>query len=566
MAVAPLQEQLRAHYSRVQNGRLANMRTQLPVAPKEPRTPSREGSKLRRQLLRLAAILLVSAPAAAAAAQARAADELQQVPQLIQSGKLGEAKKLLSEYLKTHPAHSGALNLLGVVEAQEGNYGGAEASFEKAIVADPRFSGPYLNLGRLYQENPSKDPQAWKKGAATYERLLKFEPGNPEATYQGALLRMQLGDYAASLVHLTHLPRELQERAQALAVRCADHAGLQNRTQAEATEKQLLASPDLVEADVITILPTLARQHQAALAIGILEGWDKRGVASADALHPLAALYTEGGSLDKARAALERVAQLQGVSVPLLMELARVANREKDYQGALGYLAHARDLEPNNAAVHFFFGIVAGETNLGEEAYRSLEKAVSLDANNPYYNYALGATMMNREDVHDAYPYFQKYCALKPQDPRGRLALAAAYFYGHDLDLAQKELHSVAGYKETATGAHYFLGRVANQEGRYAEAVAELQKALEGNPRYADAYAELGIVYLKQKQDPEAEKCLAQALEISPDNIPANFNLMILYQRRGDPRAEARAKRFEELRKLRWERQKEFLRTIQVQP
>jgi tetratricopeptide (TPR) repeat protein len=355
---------------------------------------------------------------------------------------------------------------------------------------------------------------------------------------------MQLGDYAASLVHLTHLPRELQERAQALAVRCADHAGLQNRTQAEATEKQLLASPDLVEADVITILPTLARQHQAALAIGILEGWDKRGVASADALHPLAALYAEGGSLDKARATLERVAQLQGVSVSLLMELARVAN----------------------AAVHFFFGIVAGETDLGEEAYRSLEKAVSLDANNPYYNYALGATMMNREDVHDAYPYFQKYCALKPQDPRGRLALAAAYFYGPDLDLAQKELHSVAGYKETATGAHYFLGRVANQEGRYAEAVAELQKALEGNPRYADAYAELGIVYLKQKQDPEAEKCLAQALEISPDNIPANFNLMILYQRRGDPRAEARAKRFEELRKLRWERQKEFLRTIQVQP
>jgi Flp pilus assembly protein TadD len=248
------------------------------------------------------------------------------------------------------------------------------------------------------------------------------------------------------------------------------------------------------------------------------------------------------------------------------MELARVANRQQDYRGALGYLAHARDLEPNNAAVHFFFGIVAVEMDLAEEAYRSLQKAVSLDANNPYYNYALGATMMNREDVRDAYPYFQKYCALQPQDPRGRLALAAAYFYGHDLDLAQKELHSIAGYKETATGAHYFLGRVANQEGRSAEAVAELKKALAGNPRYADAYAELGLVYLKQKQYPEAEKNLVQALEISPDNYPANLNLLILYQRRGDPRAEAQAKRFEDLRKLRAERQKEFLRTIQVQP
>jgi Flp pilus assembly protein TadD len=146
------------------------------------------------------------------------------------------------------------------------------------------------------------------------------------------------------------------------------------------------------------------------------------------------------------------------------------------------------------------------------------------------------------------------------------LALAAAYFYGHDLDLAQKKLHSVEGYKETATGAHYFLGRVANQEGRLAEAVAELQKALEGNPRYADAYAELGIVYLKQKQYPEAERNLAQALEINPDNYPANLNLMILYQRRGDPRAEAQAKRFDQLRKLRADRQLDVLRSILVQP
>ena len=460
--------------------------------------------------------------------------------------KLGAAKSLLTGYLKANPIDAGALNLLGVVEAKEGDYRAAEASFQKATESDPRFPAPYLNLGHLYQDNLAKDPEAWKKGAVTYEWILKFEPGDPEASYQGALLRMQLGDYAASLDHLSHLVPELQERAQALAVRCADYAGLQNRTEAEATEKQLLASPDLGEADVIAILPVLARQHQDALAIGILEGWDKRGVASGNALHLLATLYAAAGNLDKARATLERVAQLQGVSVPLLVELARVANRQQDYQGALGYLAHARDLEPNNASVHFFFGIVAVEMDLAEEAYSSLRKAVSLDPNNPYYNYALGATMMNRGDVRDAYPYFQKYCALRPGDPRGRLALAEAYFYGHDLDLAEKELHSVVDYKETATGAHYFLGRVANQAGRPAEAIAELQKALADNPRYADAYAELGIVHLKAKRYPEAEKCLERALEISPDNYRANLYLMILYQRRGDSRAEAQAKRFED--------------------
>jgi len=71
---------------------------------------------------------------------------------------------------------------------------------------------------------------------------------------------------------------------------------------------------------------------------------------------------------------------------------------------------------------------------------------------------------------------------------------------------------------------------------------------------------------LKQKQHPAAEEALRKAIEISPDNYTANLNLMILYQRTNDPRAEAQAKRFEEISKQRNEKQKEFLRTIEVKP
>ena len=526
----------------------------------------REGSKLRRQLLLLAAILLVSAPAAGAAPQARAADELQQVPQLIQSGKLGEAKSLLSEYLKTNPTHPGALNLLGVVEAQEGDYRGAEASFEKAIAADPRFTGPYLNLGRLYQENPSKDPQAWKKGAATYERLLKFEPGNPEASYQGALLRMQLGDYAASLVHLSHLPRELQERAQALAVRCADYAALQNRTQADATQEQLLASPDLVEADVTSILPILASRKDTSLALKLLRGLETRQLASFDSLHSLGLQYRSAGRLAEARQALEAAAQLQPNSVPALLDLARVADDQKDYTGALGYLAHARELEPNNGSIHFFWGIVCIEQDLAEEAYQSLKKAVALDPHNAYYNYALGVVTMQRKEASESIPYLKKYCELKPHDPRGRLALGVAYFNSLDDESAEKVLSTMANDPQTAAGANFYLGRIANRQSRYPEALRHLKLALQAQPNYADAYAELGLIHLKQREYAPAEEALEKALKLRPDSYAANLNLMILYQRTKNPKAEEQSKRFEQLKEERAQRANEFIRTIEVRP
>jgi tetratricopeptide (TPR) repeat protein len=538
--------------------------------------------------------LFISSLAAAVPLQA-----LEESQQLIQKGELVKARAQLAQVLRTSPKDPNALNLIGIIDAQEGKYRAAQADFQKAIAAAPRFTGAYLNLGHLYQENISKDPEALKKAVATYERLLKFEPANLEANYQSAYLLWRLGSYQASLERLARLSQEAQERPQALAVRCGDNAGLQDFRAARTVAEQLLMRPDLTEADVLPLLSVLIRERRPAaqspgppqpgreqgkaptepggvvglrvagrddLAASLIEGLDNRRLASASTLDQLAALYEQAGKLDRARATLERVAQLQTVSAPLLIELARVANQQGDQEGTLGYLAHARDLDPQNAAIHFFFGIVCVEMNLVQEAYNSLQKAVSLSPNNAYYNYALGSVMMARDNVREAYPYLKKYCELKPEDPRGRLALGAAYFYGHDPELARQELEGLNKYPQTAPAAHYFLGRLANQEGQYSRAVQELEQAIALNPRYADAYAELGLLHLKQKEYAESEKSLRKALEINPDSYTANLHLMILFQRTKDPRAEAQAKRFDEIKKLKAEREKEFLRTIEVRP
>ncbi len=97
-------------------------------------------------------------------------------------------------------------------------------------------------------------------------------------------------------------------------------------------------------------------------------------------------------------------------------------------------------------------------------------------------------------------------------------------------------------------------------------AARELQQGLDANPKYADAYAELGLVLMKQKEYGRAEQALQRALELDPPNYRANFNLLILYQRNKDPRAKAQERLFEEVKKKRAERAAEFLRTIEVRP
>ncbi len=498
-----------------------------------------------------------------------AAEILRIVTQLIQQGDLLAAREKLVRAIKDHPAEAGFYNLLGVVEVQQGNYSSAEASFLQAIARAPQSPGAYLNLGRLYQEKSSRDPAALNKALATYLKLLRHRPDDVEANFQSALLFEHQGEFRRSVDHLLRLPASAQQRAQALAVRCADHVGLGEFSRARELAARLLDCSDLAEADVLTGLRVLEPRRgkdSDELQIILLAGLVRRGLASTDSLRRLALMHERLGQLDQAREMFERAATESSVSVELLLDLARLAYKQRDHQGALGYLAHARDLKPENAGIHFFFGMVCIELDLGGEAYQSLSKAVSLEQGNPYYNYAMGAVALHRRDPSEAIPYFRKYRELKPEDPRGRLALGMAYVESADLDSARKELEEAIAHPEAAAGAYYFLARLLRQEGKLSEAVDAVQRSLAANPDYADAHAELGLLRFRQREYELAGKALRRALELDPSNYQGNFTLLMLYRRTGDERAEAQGRRFEEVKARRLQKTQDFLRTIEIRP
>jgi Flp pilus assembly protein TadD len=501
---------------------------------------------------------------------AQAPETILKIQQLLQQGDSITAQSLLSQALKESPTNGGLYNLQGVIKAQEGDFASAEANYRKALELAPRSEGAYLNLGRLYQEHVRNDPSARDKALSVYNGLLHFAPDNLEANYQSAVLLMQKGLYAPSLQRLTKLTAEAQEHSQALSVRCGDYAGLAQDDRAEQVADRMLRSDDLVEADVTSILPILASRKDTSLASKLVQGLESRHLDSFNSWRSLGLLYKGAGRLEDARKALEAAVQLQPESVPTLLDLARVAHDRKDYTGTLGYLAHARELQPNNASIHFFWGIVCIEQDLVVEAYQSLKKAVALDPNNAYYNYAMGAVTMDvtmdHADAGEAIPYLKKYCELKPHDARGRLALGTAYFNSREDEQAEKVISTVVNNPQTAATANYYLGRIANRQGKYSAALQHLKLALEARPNYANAYAELGVIYLKQKEYPQAEEALQKALNLNPNDYYANLNLTILYQRTKNPKAEEQAKRFGQIKEEKSQRDSEFLRTIGVRP
>lgn len=491
---------------------------------------------------------------------------IRQIQQLIEEHNLAEAGELLAESEKLFPADPGLDNLRGIIEAQQGKPAAAASSFSRAIQHSPRFTAAYLNLGRLYQQNFAGDPEAGAKALKIYARVLEYEPNHEEANYQSAVLLSQQGRFKDSLEHLSRLPDDVKAGSQALSISCADYAGIGDRQAADAAAARLLADPEFSEADAQQILPGATAGKRDDLLILLLEGLQKRLTLSPPLLHALGLAYARSHRLEEARTTLEKAALGGNLSVTQLLELAQVARAQRDYKGSLGYLAHARDLTPGNARIHYDFGLVCLDLDLLAEAGNAFEKAVELDPDNASYNYVMGSVAAFRHDPAEAVPFFQKYLQLKPDDPRGKLALGTAYFRAKDYDAAVPWLTEAVKTPDNAAAAHYYLGAMALQQRRMDEAFSHLQEALKANPNYTNALAELGQYYLMKKEYAQAETQIRRALELDPDYLAANLYLLTLYTRTGDARREEQARHFEELQKLRDEKAQELMRVVEVRP
>jgi tetratricopeptide (TPR) repeat protein len=487
------------------------------------------------------------------------------IQQRIASKDLDGASKALDLALRDDPRNGGLLNLRGIIHAQRREYELAEKDFSGAIRLSPHVTGAYLNLARILLLRGAGDSSAARSAIDLYRRVLRVDPSNVEARSQLALLLERQSDFAGALAELSKLPPSEQARAPVRAMLCLALAAVGRVEEARQSASELLSAKDLSESDILEITGGLFRAKKADLVRELMEGLVKRGLASVEGVEQLVRAYDElhpGG----ARGALEQLAQEYPASSVPLVALARVAYRGHDLRGALGYLAHARDLTPNDASIHFFFGIVSVDLDLAVEARRSLERAVQLDPANVFYHYALGGVELQMGAAEEAAARFRTFADARPDDPRGHFALGAAEFAAGKGEESRAQMRIAARSKETAAGAEYYLGRLDRLDGDRTAAKAHFERSVQENPRFAEPRAELGRIALEQGDFDSARRELQAALSINPDSSQANTFLLALYQRVKDPNIEAQRRRVDELQKKKSEKQDLMLRAIRVQP
>ena len=496
--------------------------------------------------------------------------ELQQtelaIQDAIQASDLDGAARLLSAALAQHPNDGGLLNLRGVVDARRNELTKARADFAAAVRQAPSLTPAWQNLARACQLVAAQDASGVSCAVDSWQHILRLKPDDAEAHASLGLLYERQGTFANSLSEIQKLPPDKSSSTGNLAIRCADLCGLGRTAEAKAVALRLAKCTDFSEEDFEGMENALRAPKSAGIVVILVEALDQRSAASPESLRRLAIAYEQLQRISDARKTLERVAVADPKNTAHLLELARLAELMKDHEGALGYLGHARDLAPDNAQIHYLFAEVAAEMDLPLEARKSLERALTLDPQNPHYNYAMGAVILVTRDAGAAATYFQKFVQAEPANPKGHYALGIAYFTAGEYEKAKAEMQGIENNPKTAAGAEYFLGRIARLDGNLDDAARRLRKSIELMPSFSEAHTELGRVLMLERKLEEAHSELDRAVQLDPTSFQANEQLLALYRRMHDPRAEKQAEVLKKLDEERSRRAELMLRSVEVRP
>jgi Flp pilus assembly protein TadD len=488
------------------------------------------------------------------------------IQQQIEAGNLDQARAAINAAAKTYPADGGLENLLGVVEIQQGHTEAARVQFSAAIRHAPRLVSALMNLSRLDMPTAATDNTTRVEALRLSLSVLRLDPANDEAHYQVATIANWNHDSRQSLDHLQHLSAQASAQVGAQALLCAAHANLGPAGATDAAAAALAANADLIEQDVNTCIPELRAAHRADLIESLLAAAATHQPLSPSGIRTLGLAQEAEGKLPAARTTLEAAFTADPQSAVVLADLTRVAKAEGDNQSALGYLAHARELSPNDPSLPYEFAVICVDMGLYAEARKALAESLRLASDNPEYNLGMGMVVSFSEDPSQSLPFLTRFHQLRPSDAQGVLALGAANFRAKDYETAAKFLHQAAADKATAADAHFYLGVIARQEGRLDEAITELKQSLALHPGQADALAELGQISALNHNTAEAQSYFDQALKLDPGSYAANFGLLQLYARTSDPRREEQAKRFDQIKDQREERDRQMMRSIEIRP
>lgn len=205
--------------------------------------------------------------------------------------------------------------------------------------------------------------------------------------------------------------------------------------------------------------------------------------------------------------------------------LAEVGEREEadlQYQRAIDGAQQATQINPNNADAYAYLAgalILQNRDNFSR-AQEMVDTAVALDPENAVVRYYRGIVLETQGFYAQAIDEYETAVRLDPTYVDPALSLAYSYFYSDNRQRAILILRDLIEANPTDANAHDALGWFYFLAGQYPEAETYLEEAVALDPDMVRARAHLGATYFRQfnyvNAIPELEAAISEFGGVTP--------------------------------------------------
>ena len=140
-------------------------------------------------------------------------------------------------------------------------------------------------------------------------------------------------------------------------------------------------------------------------------------------------------------------------------------------------------------------------------------------------DYGIGLFLQG--DLKGAQTAFINAAKADPNNPDSWVNIGRVRLQEGNLAGAQQVLRTALRLSPALARAHYFYARVLRQQGDYDGAIAQLKLVLEQYPQDRVVHDDLGRVFFLKHQYAEAIAEFNKTLAIDPEDLEANYNLML---------------------------------------